>query len=240
MRPRVIIACFLLLLAASVSAQSQIGLYNTGTWLRQGNRWVNPYTLISSPYGATGGVKLYEPADTVWPINGVWLDNVTTGRPSDQVQWLAVGFADTTPSTSRIPTMDDGDYTIRLEFDAGTYDPATLGFTINAAADNRLAVKLNGLILPNYGTATGDVNYSNLASYSYAVAGTASGLHAGTNYIDFVVTNASGAGENPAGLYVTFSDFTTAVPEPSTYALLLGVSTGTLVLWRRRQRRPGF
>ena len=47
------------------------------------------------------------------------------------------------------------------------------------------------------------------------------GLLAGANYLDFVVTNSAGATGNPAGLFVDFTSFT-VVPEPSTYGLLLG------------------
>lgn len=227
MKPRVLIATFLLLTGTGLSAQTSptvIGLYNTGMGTS------STYKLVSSPYGTPGAVGLYEPSSSVWPINDVWIDNTAS------TQWLAVGFA-STATTDRIPTVAAGNYTIRLNFDLGSYNPATTGFTIHAAADNRLAVSLNGFILPNYGTASGDVNYSSLASYAYTVAGTGSGLHAGANYIDFVVTNVVGGGDNPAGLYVAFSEFTTAVPEPSTYALLLGLGTGVIVVWRRRRRR---
>ncbi|MBK8478665.1 MAG: PEP-CTERM sorting domain-containing protein [Opitutaceae bacterium] len=188
--------------------------------------------MRSSPYATAGTVGLYEPAESVWPINSVWIDNTVS------TQWLAVGFSDTVATTPRVPTVMAGSYTIRLNFDLGAYDPATVGFTIRAAADNSLAVSLNGFVLPNYGTPTGDTNYSSLASYLYTVNGTVpgSGLLAGANWLDFVVTNSPGADGNPAGLYVEFSAFTgTAVPEPSVCALLAGVAALGVVVWRRRR-----
>lgn len=232
MRFRTPIILLLLLSGTSLWAQTPptvVGLYNTGTLV---GGTTNPYSLRSSPYATAGTVGLYEPAESVWPINSVWIDNTAS------TQWLAVGFSDTVATTPRVPTVMAGSYTIRLNFDLGAYDPATVGFTIRAAADNSLAVSLNGFVLPNYGTPTGDTNYSSLASYLYTVNGTVpgNGLLAGANWLDFVVTNSPGADGNPAGLYVEFSAFTgTAVPEPSVCALLAGVAALGVVVWRRRR-----
>ncbi len=231
MRLRAYLVCSLLLSSVALAAPTPptvIGLYNTGTFVGE---TTNPYTLRRSPYAVPGAVGLYEPAASVWPVNDVWFDNTAS------TQWLAVGFSDTVATTPRVPTVMAGSYTIRLNFDLGAYDPASVGFTIRAAADNTLAVNLNGFVLPNYGTPTGDTNYGSLASYLYTVNGSVpgSGLLAGANWIDFVVTNAAGGGDNPAGLYVEFSAFTgTAVPEPSACALLAGVAALGLVVWRRR------
>ena len=220
-----IISLFSLLFVTAAVAQtpSSVGLYNTGT-LVDG---VNPYSLVSAPAGAT--YQLYVPTDNVWPINGPWVDNTLSTK------WLAVYSGSTVP-TGSVPTVAAGDYTIRLNFDLGAYDPSTVAFGFAAAADNTLAVSLNGINLSNLGSAVGDANYGSLNNYLYSVDGAT--LQTGANSLDFRLTNSSGASGNPAGLYVGFTSFNGAViPEPSTYALLLGVATLAVVAWRRRSAR---
>ena len=64
-----------------------------------------------------------------------------------------------------------------------------------------------------------------------------SGFHAGVNTLDFVVTNFAQNGGNPAGLRVEFdSSSVTAVPEPETYAMLLG-GLAVLGLVKRRRKQ---
>lgn len=206
---------------ATVSAQTlaSIGLYDTGTLLNG----ANPYVLRTAP---AGNYHLYVPDSTAWPINGPWIDNTASTR------WLAVYSGNTAPTSGDVPTVAAGSYTIRLTFNLGAYKPSDVRFGFTAAADNTLAVSLNGSALTNLGTPVGDTNYGSLGSYVYSVNGT--GLLAGSNYIDFMVTNSAGATGNPAGLFVDFTNLT-VVPEPATYALLLGAGT-MAVVWVRRRR----
>lgn len=207
-------------LTATASAQTlaSVGLHDTGTILDG----ANPYVLRAAP---SGSYNLYVPPSTVWPINGPWLDNTASTR------WISVYAGPAVPG-GEVPSVAPGSYTIRLDFNLGGHRPADVRFGFTAAADNLLAVSLNGAALPNLGTPVGDTNYGSLGGYIYSVNGT--GLLAGANYLDFVVTNSAGATGNPAGLFVDFTSFT-VVPEPSTYALLLGAGA-VAVAWVRRRR----
>lgn len=211
-----------LLLAATASAQTlaSVGLHDTGTLV--GTR--NPYSLLSAPAGAT--YALYVPNQNVWPLNDVWLDN------TNSTKWLAV-YRTGQWLNGNVPSVEPGTYTIRLSFDLGTYNPAAVSIGFAAAADNNLAVRLNGSLLTNTGTPESDGrNYGDLGNYIYSINGT--GLLAGMNVLEFDLTNLSGATSNPAGLYVDFNSFT-VVPEPAAYALCLGGATLFLAAVKRRR-----
>ncbi len=217
-----------LLAAATGHGQTlaSVGLYDTGTLLAGG---ANPYELASA--SVSGDYRLYVPSDSVWPINGVWLDNTPSTK------WIAV-YQRGDDRRTDIPTVEAGTYSIELDFNLGSYDPRTIAFGFAAAADNTLAVRLNGQLLPNFGLVTGDRNYGSLGSYIYAVDGAASGsvLRTGLNTLTFELTNSDDPSGNPAGLYVDFNSFT-VVPEPATYALFLGAATLAFAAVRRRHLR---
>ena len=215
-----------LVLAASSGAQSaaDFGLLNSGSLRADGS---NPYSVTSASVSGTFG--LYVPASTVWPVNGPWLDN------SGTAQWLAL-YSGTTPpaATAEVPTVPAGDFQIGLTFDLASVSPGAVSFEIQAAADNNLSLSLNDSALANLGTVDGSTNYGELGHYRYLVDATT--LRPGLNTLQFTLTNAAGATGNPAGLYVEYSNLT-VIPEPSTYALFLGLGTLTLAAFTRRFRR---
>ncbi|HLP00511.1 MAG TPA: PEP-CTERM sorting domain-containing protein [Opitutaceae bacterium] len=215
-----------LLLAGTASAQSaaDYGLLSTGSLLAGGT---NPYALTAS--SVSGTYSLYIPGNTSWPVGNPWIANSSTA------QWLAIYSGNSVPnSTAAVPTVAAGTYTISYSFDLTSAVASNISFAINAAVDNSLSVSLNGTSLTNVGSAVATVNYDSLSHYQYFVNSTA--LHGGLNTLEFAVTNASGGGSNPAGLYVTYSQLT-VIPEPSTYALFLGVGTLAAAACVRRFRR---
>jgi hypothetical protein len=73
-------------------------------------------------------------------------------------------------------------------------------------------VKLNNQVIS---TASGFTDWTSFAANS--------GFVAGVNKLDFVVSNWAQNGGNPTGLRVEFAaSSVAAVPEPETYAMLLG------------------
>ncbi|HLP06543.1 MAG TPA: PEP-CTERM sorting domain-containing protein [Opitutaceae bacterium] len=215
-----------LLLAGAASAQSaaDYGLLNTGSLLAGGT---NPYSLTASSVSGTYG--LYLPGSSAWPVGNPWIANGGTA------QWLALYSGNSAPSaTASVPTVAAGTYTISYSFDLTSAAASASSFEINAAVDNSLSVSLNGTALANLGTPAATVNYDSLSHYHYLVDSTA--LRSGLNTLEFAVTNAASGGNNPAGLYVAYSNLT-VIPEPSTYALFLGIGTLVAAAGVRRFRR---
>jgi hypothetical protein len=194
---------------SSAHAASITGLVNTGVGI-SGQSDSN-YAL-SSAVSSTAVITY----DSQWPI-GPWLANSSASK------WITptAGQGDTfDPSTSGI-------YTYTLSFDLTGYNAASAAFSGRFAADNSVVVKLNDQVI---GNATG---FSDWTSFSAS-----GGFAPGVNTLDFVVTNWAQNGGNPTGLRVEFgsSSVMAAVPEPETYAMLLGglVLVGAVV----RRRKP--
>ena len=105
---------------------------------------------------------------------------------------------------------------------------ASASFGGRMAADNAVVVILNNNVI---GSGTGFTDWTSFSA--------SSGFVPGVNKLDFVVTNWAQNGGNPTGLRVEFgsSSITAAVPEPETYAMLLGglVMVGAVVRRRKQQ-----
>jgi len=165
-------------------------------------------TVINNNYG-------YVTLDNVWPITP-WLAN------NDVSRWIA-------PTQTQGQTFDAsaaGTYTYHLNFDLTGFNAATASFTGRFAADNAAVVRLNGV---DIATGTGFTDWTAFSA--------SSGFHSGVNSLDFIVTNWAQNGGNPTGLRVEFgSSSISAVPEPSTYMVLL-VGLGVICLSGRRKRK---
>jgi hypothetical protein len=194
---RIIIAAALAITAiTSAQAASITGLANTGTGTS--GAVDSNYSLAGS---STGPVITY---DSQWPISP-WLANTDTSK------WI-------TPTSTQSQSFDawnDATYTYTLSFDLTGANASTAWFTGRVAADNAVTVKLNDNVIG------GAAGFTDWTSFS---AGLNSGFVAGTNTLEFVVTNWALSSGNPTGLRVEFtgSDVAAAVPEPETYAMLLG------------------
>ncbi|MFT3828687.1 MAG: PEP-CTERM sorting domain-containing protein [Opitutaceae bacterium] len=219
-----LVAALLATGAALAQSAADYGLLNSGSLLAGGT---NPYAVTASSVGGTYG--LYMPGNTSWPVGNPWIGNSGTAR------WLAIYAGTTAPdAATTVPTVAAGTYTISYAFDLSSATASAISFEINAAVDNSLGVTLNGTSLANLGAAVDTVNYDSLSHYRYVVDSTT--LHSGLNTLEFAVTNAAGESGNPAGLYVAYSNLT-VIPEPSTYALFLGIGTFAAAGCVRRFRR---
>jgi hypothetical protein len=209
MKRTLIVAAALATAITSAHAASITGLKNTG--LGVSGTVDSNYSLNSAV--STTPVITY---DSQWPI-GPWLANDATSK------WI-------TPTASQGESFDpwnSGTYTYTLTFDLTGYNAATAAFSGRLAADNAVQVKLNNSVI---GSAAGFTSWTSF--------GASSGFVAGVNTLDFVVTNWAQNGGNPTGLRVEFgASSIAAVPEPATYAMLLGglVMVGAVARRRKQQ-----
>lgn len=208
MKRTLIAAAMLATAVATAHAATITGLKNTG--LGASGAIDSNYSLSSAV--STTPVITY---DSQWPI-GPWIANDSTSK------WI-------TPTSSQGESFDpwsNGTYTYTLTFDLSGYNAATAMFSGRLAADNSVQVKLNNSVI---GSATGFTGWTSF--------GASSGFVSGVNTLDFVVSNWAQNGGNPTGLRVEFgASSIAAVPEPATYAMLLGglVMVGAVV--RRRKQ----
>lgn len=190
------------------------GLYNTGEGVAAGEQDYNYVFEVLSGSAPAGNSFGY--AASNYP-SGSWLGNDGVS------QWL-------TPTADGGQSYDvaaDGSYKWTLQFDLSGYDAASASLVGRIAADNGAQVLLNGHLL---GASDSFASWS-----SFSASG--SDFVAGMNTFEFIVTNQAGASGNPTGLRVEFlSSYVNAVPEPSTWAMMLAglLATGTLA--RRRAR----
>ncbi|MYM67387.1 PEP-CTERM sorting domain-containing protein [Pseudoduganella sp. FT55W] len=193
----------------SVHAASITGLKNTG---------VGASGSVDSNYSLSSAVSTTPiiTYDSQWPI-GPWLANDGVSK------WI-------TPTANQADSFDPasaGTYTYTLKFNLSGFDASTASFVGRLAADNSVVVKLNNTII---GNATGFTSWTDF--------GANSGFVNGLNKLDFVVSNWAQNGGNPTGLRLEFgSSSIAAVPEPGTYAMLLGglVLVGAVVRRRKQQ-----
>lgn len=206
---RTLIAAAVLASAITTAHAANItGLKNTGLGA---SGTVDSNYSLSSAVSATPVITY----DSQWPI-GPWIANDSTSK------WI-------TPTSSQGESFDpwsNGTYTYTLTFDLSGYNAATAAFSGRLAADNSVVVKLNNSVI---GSATGFTDWTSF--------GASSGFVSGVNTLDFVVTNWAQNGGNPTGLRVEFgASSVAAVPEPETYAMLLGGLALVGAVVRRRKQ----
>lgn len=197
----------------NVNAASIAGLQNTGV----GNSGSGDSHYVLSAASSDTAINSTVPVityDNQWPVSP-WLANSSASK------WI-------TPTANQAQSLDAwsaGTYTYSLSFNLAGYDATTAAFTGRFAADNVVTVKLNDTVI---GSANGFADWTSFSANS--------GFVAGNNTLNFTVTNWAQNGGNPTGLRVEFasSSVMAAVPEPETYAMLLG---GLVVLGAVARRR---
>ena len=213
---RTIIAAALALGALSTAQAANInGLANTG--VGAGGTQDSHYTLNAASSDTTiPGTAPVITYDNQWPISP-WMANDGISK------WI-------TPTASQAQSFDAGSagtYTYSLSFDLSGYKADTASFSGRVAADNSVVVLLNNQTISS---ASGFTSWSGFAANG--------GFVAGINKLDFVVTNWAQNGGNPTGVRVEFTDSTvTPVPEPETYAMLLGGLALVGAIARRRKTK---
>ncbi|MYN25232.1 PEP-CTERM sorting domain-containing protein [Duganella levis] len=215
---RIVITAALAIAAFAGSAQAATttitGLKNTGVGTSGSTD--NNYKLTAASSDTTiTNTKPFITYDTQWPVSP-WLAN------SGDSKWI-------TPTSTQGQTFDAwnaGTYTYTLSFNLTGYNATTASFAGRLAADNAVTVKLNNQVI---GSAAGFTDWTSFNATS--------GFVSGVNKLDFVVTNWQQNGGNPTGLRVEFgtSSIAAAVPEPETYAMMLGGLALMGVVARRRK-----
>ncbi|HWW73138.1 MAG TPA: PEP-CTERM sorting domain-containing protein [Duganella sp.] len=197
---------------SSAYAAAIPGLYNTGAGA-PGSVDQNYSLMVLS--GDTSSDRAYISQDG--QVRGEWLANDATSK------WITpTDFA----GASLDPTTA-GEYIYSLGFSLTAEQAAGASFQARYAGDNDVQVYLNGRLI------------SGAASFaSWTDFGANSGFLAGGNGLQFIVTNYAQADGNPTGLRVEFlnSFVPGAVPEPETYAMMLG-GLGLLGAVARRKQR---
>lgn len=214
---RIILAAALAVAAISSAHAVRINdLYNTGSGA-SGSGDTHYSLNAASSDTVIGNTVPVITLDNVWPISP-WLANDGVSK------WI-------TPTASQGQSFDAfsaGTYTYTLSFDLSGYNAASAAFTGRFAADNDAVIKLNNQVIAS---GSGFTAWNGFAA--------SSGFQAGVNTLQFVVGNWAQNGGNPTGLRVEFlSSSVTAVPEPSSYAMLLaGLVLVGVVGSRRTQVR---
>lgn len=201
MKRTIIAAALAFATVASAHADTISGLKNTGL-AASGSTDSNYKLSAASSDTSISNTAPYITDGSLWPVNP-WLAN------SGASKWI-------TPTSSQGQSFDawaSGIYTYTLSFDLTGYNASSASFVGRLAADNSVTVKLNNQVISS---ASGFTDWSSFNANS--------GFVSGVNKLDFVVTNWQQNSGNPTGLRVEFSgsNITAAVPEPETYAMLLG------------------
>ena len=150
------------------------------------------YALVAVPAGA--GTTAYVGTN----LPSVWVANTSTS------QWLA-------PAMNASTTEPSGTYDYQTKFSLAGLDASTAVISGLIAADDIVTIMLNGV---NKGTFTGFSAFSNFSLTS--------GFVAGSNTLDFMVTNSTVTTFNPTGLQVNITSATAnaVVPEPASIVLV--------------------
>jgi len=212
------------LLPLGLSAQVTIdGLYNTGVddngnALAAGatdDHYVVTSETVSdlTSYAITGHEK--------------WTADFSEGSDS---MWLSP-YKDS--NGGWINSIENTTYTYTLTFDLSGYDLSSVYISGIWATDNEgISLFLNGV---DMGYSAGQTSFSNQNPEQFTLS---SGFKEGDNTLAFTVFNQSGPSGNPTGLRVEFlSASASAIPEPSTYALVFGGLALALFLIRKPSKK---
>lgn len=204
-------AVFLGMVAAAPAQAAVIGLTNTG---------VNLTGNIDNAWSIVGGSSVPVFSGDAY-VNGphpAWIPNSATSS------WITPFD----PFNQNIDPLVNGSYHFQTTF---TVTGSTLGafFTGQFAADNVISqILLNGNVIYT-GPGSPNSQFS-----SWTAFGANSNFLLGSNTLEFDLVNyAQAGGGNPAGINVQF--LTAAVPEPSTWAMMiLGFLGIGFVAYRRK------
>ena len=168
------------------------------------------YTL-TVPAGSAGGPA---PVDIDNPGQFAWDGNTATSR------WIS-------PSTAG-GSGAVGNYVYTTTFNLTGFDPTTARITGSISADDQATILLNGT----------QVGASPAGGYQFFTpVSITTGFQSGINTLTFNVNNSGGVTGLQFNATATASATSTAVPEPGSIALLVGLGvTGAGFLARKRRK----
>jgi hypothetical protein len=214
-----------LTLAGAANAASIVGLYNTGVnndGTQAANGIDQHWTLdnnVGSNHAFVSGTQ------GQFPLNGPWLDENTDTAS----RWITP----TATASDSVDARNDGFYQYSETFDLTAEQATGASFAGQFAADNGILwIKVNNTAI--LGSDSGP-SLGGFSSWT-AFAANSSVFHAGENTVTFDVDNFAQDGGNPSGLRVEFLSSTVGVPEPATWALMIGGFGGAGAMLRRRRR----
>ncbi len=248
-------------LTVSTSADTSFAgvLSGSGTFAKQGNGQLTLSGTHSAFTGSTAvsvGTLLLtgSAASSTFTVSGGTLTGTGTTGPLtiSAGGTLSPGSSPGTLSAGATTWAPGGAYTWEINNATGTAGSQwdllniTGALTVTATAGNPFTISLTSLLANN--SAGHVINFNSSINSSYTIA-TASGGFIGLTSQNVVLstagfTNALGGGTWSVGaaghdLNLTFT--ASAIPEPSTYAALLGLASFLAVAWRRRsllRRQP--
>ncbi len=156
--------------------------------------------------------------------------------------WLAL--ATNAAGTAIHDPNDGGGYAFVYNLGASLSPIANLdqqvGLSFALRGDNGFSVHLLNNTGGSYQSLAGLLGTTgqNFGASASAASVTYTGTIDASTLLVVLLSNDSLANANPGGILVQNSSVSfSAIPEPSTYAISLGLATLALVLWKRRQRR---
>jgi PEP-CTERM motif len=209
--------------ATNSSAASIPGLQDTGVGTPS-----NPDPVWQITLDPSGG-SVPRAATIVSPLTGTSPFNWYAGAPIGAgANWIGPN------STANInPGVPDGTYEYELQFNLTGYNPATASFVYESAADNFVTnATLNGVGISYDTRVPGGGNQYHTLSGPISVTGP---FVSGINTLVFDVSNTT-PNPSPTGfLFLVDSSSVTAVPEPSSIALVgIGLLGAVGMILRRK------
>jgi hypothetical protein len=222
--PGIVAGVFVAACATNSSAVSIPGLQDTGVGSPG-----NPDPVWQISLDASGG-SVPRAATILSPLTGAapftWYAGTPIGAGAN---WIGPNS-----TANQDPGVPNGTYEYELQFDLTGYEPSTASFVYESGADNQvIGATLNGTGIA-YDTRTpgGGVQF-HTTSGPLAVSGP---FVSGTNTLVFDVSNLA-PNPSPTGfLFLLDSSSVTAVPEPSTIALVGIGSLGLVGMIRCKAR----
>ena len=201
---------FLTVAIAPTAQAATITLFNTGVDsagvpLPNGSL-ESHYSLVSVPSGGTTGIKVLTSVGG-FPV-GPWIGDNSTSA------WIG-------PNTSQANGLG-GLYDYQTTFSLTGLDASTASIIGQWSSDNAgVQIFLNGVDIGPVGNPYG--TSSNYSFQQWATFSINSGFVSGLNKLDFFVTNGNGSEDTfgPTGLRVEMTGMASAVPEPSTWAMMI-------------------
>ena len=241
MLKNLVIAAVVSTLAATVTGAASAAIYDTG-FASNGlatNGAVDAHWAVAQVggnfidnLGKLGPFSSYiaTPAQNPFPFNNYW------SNPIGNSNWIVPTFGGPAGSAGSLDPNQDGFYLYSQLFNVNAGTTISGQFLADNSVRNIALFDLNTATLSTIYNGPGEGNFVDPTSFSL-------GSLTGHNYIlSFLVDNFKQNGGNPSGLDVSFTgpSHTGAVPEPSTWAMMILGFMGVGFMAYRRKAHSSF